>query len=111
MLAAQRRFPQAVRVVEVGPRDGLQNESVRVPTEQKLHYISLLAAAGLPVIEATSFVSPRAIPHSCSLVASQVFPRMHRRRRGEAAFRLGGKMFYTVYSYDDHNYVLRLFRS
>jgi len=55
-------LPQSVRVVEVGPRDGLQNEKALVPTEQKIQFISLLALAGLPVIEATSFVSPRAIP-------------------------------------------------
>ena len=55
-------LPQSVRVVEVGPRDGLQNEKALVPTEQKIHFISLLADAGLPVVEATSFVSPRAIP-------------------------------------------------
>jgi isopropylmalate/homocitrate/citramalate synthase len=51
-----------VRVVEVGPRDGLQNEKVLIPTEQKIQFINLLAEAGLPVVEATSFVSPRAIP-------------------------------------------------
>jgi hydroxymethylglutaryl-CoA lyase len=55
-------FPASVRVVEVGPRDGLQNEKVQVPTEQKIQFIQLLAEAGLPVVEATSFVSPRAIP-------------------------------------------------
>ncbi|MBO0780046.1 MAG: hydroxymethylglutaryl-CoA lyase [Ktedonobacteraceae bacterium] len=55
-------LPQAVRVVEVGPRDGLQNEKVHIPTEQKIRFIELLAEAGLPVVEATSFVSPRAIP-------------------------------------------------
>jgi isopropylmalate/homocitrate/citramalate synthase len=55
-------LPQSVRVVEVGPRDGLQNEKALVPTEQKIQFISLLADAGLPVVEATSFVSPRAIP-------------------------------------------------
>ncbi|HEY4386631.1 MAG TPA: hydroxymethylglutaryl-CoA lyase [Ktedonobacteraceae bacterium] len=55
-------LPKAVRVVEVGPRDGLQNEKVQIPTEQKIQFIQLLAEAGLPVIEATSFVSPRAIP-------------------------------------------------
>jgi isopropylmalate/homocitrate/citramalate synthase len=51
-----------VRVYEVGPRDGLQNEADPIPTEAKLRYIGLLAAAGLRDIEATSFVSPRAIP-------------------------------------------------
>ncbi len=55
-------FPTSVRIVEVGPRDGLQNEKVNIPTEQKIHFINLLSEAGLPVVEATSFVSPRAIP-------------------------------------------------
>ncbi len=55
-------LPQTVRVVEVGPRDGLQNEKALVPTEQKIQFIEMLAEAGLPVVEATSFVSPRAIP-------------------------------------------------
>ena len=54
--------PPSVRVVEVGPRDGLQNERVSVPTGQKIQFIQMLAEAGLPVVEATSFVSPRAIP-------------------------------------------------
>ena len=51
-----------VRIYEVGPRDGLQNEDAPIPLEAKLRYIELLAAAGLREIEATSFVSPRAIP-------------------------------------------------
>jgi len=55
-------FPSSVRIVEVGPRDGLQNERALVPTEQKIQFITMLAEAGLPVVEATSFVSPRAIP-------------------------------------------------
>src|SRR5579859_7156750 len=55
-------LPRSVRVVEVGPRDGLQNEKALVPTEQKIRFIQMLAGAGLPVVEATSFVSPRAIP-------------------------------------------------
>ena len=55
-------LPRAVRIVEVGPRDGLQNEKALVPTEQKIQFIQMLAGAGLPVVEATSFVSPRAIP-------------------------------------------------
>src|SRR5579884_1844058 len=56
------QFPRSVRIVEVGPRDGLQNEKALVPTEQKIQFIEMLAGAGLPVVEATSFVSPRAIP-------------------------------------------------
>ena len=51
-----------VRVYEVGPRDGLQNEATPIPTDAKLRFIELLADAGLREIEATSFVSPRAIP-------------------------------------------------
>ncbi len=62
MVIANMSLPAAVRVVEVGPRDGLQNEKGLVPTEQKIGFIQLLAEAGLPVVEATSFVSPRAIP-------------------------------------------------
>ena len=51
-----------VRIYEVGPRDGLQNEAVAVPTDVKVRFIELLVDAGLREIEATSFVSPRAIP-------------------------------------------------
>ena len=51
-----------VRVYEVGPRDGLQNEKTPIPTEAKLRFIGLLADAGLREIEATSFVSPEAVP-------------------------------------------------
>jgi len=51
-----------VRIYEVGPRDGLQNESVAIPLETKRAFIERLVAAGLREIEATSFVSPRAIP-------------------------------------------------
>ncbi len=54
--------PDWVRIYEVGPRDGLQNEAATVPTEVKLRYVALLVTAGLREIEATSFVSPRAIP-------------------------------------------------
>jgi hydroxymethylglutaryl-CoA lyase len=51
-----------VTVYEVGPRDGLQNEAARVSTEDKLALIRALAGAGLPRVEATSFVSPAWIP-------------------------------------------------
>jgi hydroxymethylglutaryl-CoA lyase len=53
---------ESVRIYEVGPRDGLQNEATAVPLDTKRRFIELLAAAGLREIEATSFVSPRAIP-------------------------------------------------
>ena len=52
----------AVRIVEVGPRDGLQNEARAVPTAVKLELVERLAAAGLRTIEATAFVSPRWVP-------------------------------------------------
>ena len=55
-------IPPSVKIVEVGPRDGLQNEKALIPTEQKIHFVQLLAETGLSVVEATSFVSPRAIP-------------------------------------------------
>ena len=56
------KLPQRVRIVEVGPRDGLQNEPGEVPTKVKLELIERLAQAGLPAIEATAFVSPKWIP-------------------------------------------------
>jgi hydroxymethylglutaryl-CoA lyase len=51
-----------VRIYEVGPRDGLQNEAAPVPTVTKLRFIELLVEAGLREVEATSFVSPSAVP-------------------------------------------------
>jgi isopropylmalate/homocitrate/citramalate synthase len=54
--------PKTVRIVEVGPRDGLQNEAVLVPHAVRLHLIQLLIAAGLKNIEVGSFVSPRWVP-------------------------------------------------
>jgi len=54
--------PDQVKIVEVGARDGLQNEARPVPTDVKIELINRLSATGLPAIEATSFVSPKAIP-------------------------------------------------
>ncbi|HZT96887.1 MAG TPA: hydroxymethylglutaryl-CoA lyase [Chloroflexota bacterium] len=56
------KFPRSVRVVEVGPRDGLQNEEKTIPTEAKIRFIELLVDAGLRDIEVTSFVNPRVVP-------------------------------------------------
>jgi isopropylmalate/homocitrate/citramalate synthase len=70
-------MPKRVTVVEVGPRDGLQNEMGVVATDDKVRFIDLLADAGLSVIEATSFVSPRAIPQLAD--ASEVMARITRR--------------------------------
>ena len=55
-------FPRKVRIVDVGPRDGLQNEARRVPTEVKIDLIHRLADAGLSAIEAAAFVSPKWVP-------------------------------------------------
>ena len=55
-------LPKKVRIVEVGPRDGLQNEKMAVPTQVKLELIGRLADAGLAAVEATAFVSPKWIP-------------------------------------------------
>ncbi len=57
-----RDFPESVNIVEVGPRDGLQNEHERIPTQHKLTYITKLIAAGVRELEVTSFVSPKAVP-------------------------------------------------
>ena len=55
-------LPKKVNLVEVGPRDGLQNEAMPVPTDVKLELIHRLQDAGLPAIQATSFVSPKWVP-------------------------------------------------
>lgn len=55
-------IPSSVTIVEVGPRDGLQNEQVTVATADKVGFVNLLSDAGLPVIEATAFVSPKWVP-------------------------------------------------
>ena len=66
-----------VRVYEVGPRDGLQNEAAPIPTDAKLRFIELLAGAGLREIEATSFVAPKAIPQLAD--ADELMSRLERR--------------------------------
>jgi isopropylmalate/homocitrate/citramalate synthase len=68
---------ERVTVVEVGPRDGLQNEAATVPAADKVRFVELLADAGLPVVEVTSFVSPKAVPQLAD--ADQVLPAVHRR--------------------------------
>jgi hydroxymethylglutaryl-CoA lyase len=64
-------------VVEVGPRDGLQNEPVAVPTQDKIEFVNLLTEAGLPVIEVSAFVSPKWIPQLAD--AGDVFAKITRR--------------------------------
>src|SRR4051812_7596344 len=55
-------MPERVTIYEVGPRDGLQNEQGVLSTEVKAEFVRRLVAAGLPVVEATSFVHPRWVP-------------------------------------------------
>jgi hydroxymethylglutaryl-CoA lyase len=64
-------LPKSVTIVEMGARDGLQNEHVTVATADKIRYIDLLSQTGLRWIEATSFVSPKAIPQLAD--AAEVF--------------------------------------
>jgi len=69
--------PPSVRIVEVGPRDGLQNEKAIVPTPAKVELIDRLSATGLQCIEATSFVSPKWVPQLAD--AEQVMASIDRR--------------------------------
>ena len=69
--------PDFVKVVEVGPRDGLQNEPCEVPTEVKLELIERLAEAGLRSVEATAFVSPKWVPKMAD--HTEVLERIRRR--------------------------------
>ncbi|RTK97141.1 MAG: hydroxymethylglutaryl-CoA lyase, partial [Neisseriaceae bacterium] len=55
-------LPTKIKIVEVGPRDGLQNEATVIPTPVKLQLIEMLGEAGLSVIESTAFVSPKWVP-------------------------------------------------
>lgn len=70
-------LPKSVRIVEVGPRDGLQNEKGEVPTAIKLELIERLADAGLQAIEATAFVSPKWIPQMADHI--EVLERIRRK--------------------------------
>jgi hydroxymethylglutaryl-CoA lyase len=70
------RLPDRVTIVEVGPRDGLQNEPVAIPAHDKVRFIEALAAAGLSVVEATSFVNPKWVPQLAD--ARDVLAGLHR---------------------------------
>ncbi|HEY7348583.1 MAG TPA: hydroxymethylglutaryl-CoA lyase [Ktedonobacterales bacterium] len=76
-MALFESLPKQVRIVEVGPRDGLQNEKAQIPTAEKIKFIDLLSAAGFGAVEATSFVSPKAIPQLAD--ASEVMAGITRR--------------------------------
>jgi len=68
---------KSARIVEVGPRDGLQNERGEVPTAVKVELIERLADAGLPAVEATAFVSPKWVPQMAD--HTEVLERIRRR--------------------------------
>ena len=61
-------LPPRVTVVEVGPRDGLQNEAAQIPTPAKIAFVEALAAAGLPVVEIAAFVNPARVPQMADAI-------------------------------------------
>ncbi|XP_041714152.1 3-hydroxy-3-methylglutaryl-CoA lyase, cytoplasmic isoform X2 [Coregonus clupeaformis] len=71
-----REYPEYVKIIEVGPRDGLQNEKEMVPTGVKIQLINMLSETGLPVIEATSFVSSKWVPQMAD--HTEVLQAIHR---------------------------------
>ncbi len=71
------RLPSRVRIVEVGPRDGLQNETTPVSTADKIELVDRLGASGLRTIEATSFVSPKWVPQMAD--AAEVYAGLRKR--------------------------------
>ncbi|MDP2207029.1 MAG: hydroxymethylglutaryl-CoA lyase [Alphaproteobacteria bacterium] len=70
-------YPAQVRIVEVGPRDGLQNESAHLPVETKITFIDMLSDAGLQTIEAGAFVSPKWVPQMAD--SDKVFAGIQRK--------------------------------
>ncbi|XP_042420725.1 hydroxymethylglutaryl-CoA lyase, mitochondrial-like isoform X1 [Zingiber officinale] len=94
-------MPRFVKIVEVGPRDGLQNEKLIIPTPVKVELIQKLVSSGLSVIEATSFVSPKWVPQladardvmqSIPLIPGVKFPVLTPNLKGfEAAIASGAK--------------------
>ena len=71
-------IPKRVKLVEVSPRDGLQNETNIIPTAEKVAYIDRLSETGLAVVEATSFVSPKWIPQLAD--ASEVYSKITKKQ-------------------------------
>lgn len=68
------KFPRSVTICEVGPRDGLQNESITLSIEEKVHLVDRLSGAGLKVIEVGSFMNPKAVPQMAD--TDEVFRRI-----------------------------------
>ena len=70
-------LPPRIQIVEVGPRDGLQNEAARIPTSEKIAFVDRLSAAGHTAIEVSAFVSPKRVPQMAD--AGDVFAGITRR--------------------------------
>ena len=70
-------LPKSVRIVEVGPRDGLQNEAAVVPRDVKVELVDRLSAAGLPTVEAGAFVSPKWVPQMAT--SAEVMEKIRRK--------------------------------
>src|SRR5437016_6087914 len=71
------KLPKKVKIVEVGPRDGLQNEKTFIPTPIKVQFINQLSVLGLSTIEVTSFVAPKWVPQMADHV--EVFQQIDKR--------------------------------
>jgi hydroxymethylglutaryl-CoA lyase len=71
-------YPKNIEIFEVGPRDGLQNERVFIPTEKKIEYVNKLTNAGCKKIEASSFVHPKWVPQLRD--AAEVFEKIERKK-------------------------------
>ena len=76
-----KKLPSSVQIREVCPRDGFQSQSGFIPTEDKIALVDAMAETGVPIIEVTSFVSPKAIPQMAD--ASEVMDHFNRRWRGK----------------------------
>lgn len=72
-----RRSAEEVRIVEVGPRDGLQNEKNTIPLSTKIELIRRLAGTGIRTIEAGSFVAPKWVPQVSQFQVSMVVASLH----------------------------------
>ncbi len=77
MKSVANPLPKQLRITDVGPRDGLQNEKAPVPTDAKVAYVNALSAAGVAEVEVSSFVSPKWVPQLGD--AAEVFARIERR--------------------------------
>lgn len=71
------QFPQRVKIVEVGPRDGLQNEKTLIDVDDKMTLINMLADTGLSYVESGSFVSPKWVPQMAT--SSEIFSRLNKK--------------------------------